>query len=154
HGHWSLVKLLKDYPDLENGDSILTRIKENISKQNIKKEINYFKREQEYSFERMYGWSWLLKLQSELDSWDTPEGKQLSANLKPLSEFIVSRYIEFLPKLNYPLRVGMHGNSAFGMSFAYDYAKQSGNEELKTVIDQTARRLYLKDKNCPIDWEP
>lgn len=154
HGHWSLVKLLKDYPDLENRDSILTRIKENISKQNIQKEINYFKREQEYSFERMYGWSWLLKLQSELDTWDAPEGKQLSANLKPLSDFIVSRYIEFLPKLNYPLRVGMHGNSAFGMSFAYDYAKQSGNEELKTVIDQTARRLYLKDKNCPIEWEP
>ncbi|MGB6094131.1 MAG: DUF2891 domain-containing protein [Moheibacter sp.] len=154
HGHWSLVKLLKDYPDLENRDSILIRIKENISKQNIQKEINYFNRKQEYSFERMYGWSWLLKLQSELDSWDTPEGKQLSANLKPLSDFIVGRYIEFLPKLNYPLRVGMHGNSAFGMTFAYDYAQQSGNEELKTVIDQTARRLYLKDKNCPIEWEP
>ncbi len=154
HGHWSLVKLLKDFPNLENRDSILTRIKENISKQNIQKEINYFKREQEYSFERMYGWSWLLKLQSELDSWDSDEGRQLSSNLKPLSDFIVSRYIEFLPKLNYPLRVGMHGNSAFGMGFAWDYAKQSGNEELRLTIDEAARRLYLKDKKCPIEWEP
>ncbi|MDD3458970.1 MAG: DUF2891 domain-containing protein [Weeksellaceae bacterium] len=154
HGHWSLVKLIKDFPKLQIRDSIITQLKENINSKNIQQEINYFKREQEYAYERMYGWSWLLKLQSELNSWDDEDGRRLASELEPLSELIVSRYLEFLPKLNYPLRVGMHGNSAFGMSFAYDYAVQIGNEELKTLIESTARRLYLKDKNCPIEWEP
>lgn len=154
HGHWTLVKLLKNFPQLEKNDSILMRLKENITPQNIQNEINYFNREQEYAYERMYGWSWLLKLQSELNTWDTPEGKQLAENLRPLSDLIVSRYIEFLPKLKYPIRVGTHTNSAFGMSFAYDYAVAVNNVELKSTIEQTARRLYLKDKNCPLSWEP
>lgn len=154
HGHWSLVKLLKDFPELENRDTILIKLKENISKKNIQQEIKYFEREQEYAYERMYGWNWLLKLQLELDSWDDENAKTLADNLRPLSEIIVKRYIEFLPKLNYPLREGTHGNTAFGMTFAFDYAKRTQNDTLKNVIEETARKLYLKDKNCPISWEP
>lgn len=154
HGHWTLVKLLKDFPELEYRDSIINQLKQNISKENIQGEIAYFNREQEYSYERMYGWTWLLKLQQELDSWPTDEGKEMAGNLQPLSDIIIERYIEFLPKLNYPLRVGTHTNSAFGMSFAYDYAASAKNEELKSVIEKTARKLYLKDKGCPISWEP
>lgn len=152
HGHWSLVKLLKDFPDLENRDSIVLKLTQNISKENIEKEIAYFNRKQEYSYERMYGWTWLLKLQQELDTWN--DGKELSQNLQPLSDLIIDRYIEFLPKLNYPLRVGTHTNSAFGMSFAYDYAVHSKNEKLKSTIKETATRLYLNDKDCPLSWEP
>lgn len=154
HGHWSLVKLLKDFPELEHRDSILTQLSQNLTKTNIQAELKYFNREQEYSFERMYGWAWLLKLQGELDTWEDDVAKQLATNLQPLSDLIVQRYIEFLPKLNYPIRVGTHGNSAFGMTFAYDYAKQNKNEELKFAIETAARRMYLKDKNCPLSWEP
>lgn len=154
HGHWALVKLVKEFPQLENRDSIIQKLRANISKKNIEDEIKYFSRKQEYSFERMYGWAWLLKLQQELDLWATPIGKELAANLKPLSDTICSRYIKFLPKLNYPLRVGTHINSAFGMSFAYDYALHSNNIALKNIITTTCRRLYLKDENCPIGWEP
>ena len=154
HGHWALVKLVKDFPSLENRDSILMQLEQNISKQNIQGEIDYLNREQEYSYERMYGWTWLLKLQQELNNWETDAGKKMAENLQPLSDLIAERYIEFLPKLNYPLRVGTHTNSAFGMSFAYDYAVSVKNEELKSVIEKTARRLYLKDKRCPISWEP
>src|SRR5690606_8836987 len=129
HGHWSLVKLLHDFPDLENRDSIISKLKQNLSKENIQAEINYFNREQEYAYERMYGWTWLLKLQEELDNWNTTEGKEMAGNLRPLTDLLIDRYIEFLPKLNYPLRVGTHTNSAFGMSFAYNYAIYSKNEK-------------------------
>lgn len=154
HGHWTLVKLVKSFPELDNRDSILMNIESNISKTNIRNEIKYFEREQEYSFERMYGWAWLLKLQMELDTWDDEKGKNLAQNLQPLSDVIIERYIEFLPKLKYPIRVGTHTNSAFGMSFAYDYAKHSKNDSLMLVIEDTANRLYLRDKKCPVEWEP
>lgn len=154
HGHWSLVKLLKDFPELENRKAILQKLKENITQENIQGEIDYFNRKQEYSFSRMYGWTWLLRLQQELDTWNTVEGKRLAENLKPLTELLIQRYEEFLPKLNYPIRVGTHNNSAFGMSFAYDYAVHSKNQQLKSMIEETAKRLYMNDKDCPISWEP
>jgi len=154
HGHWSLVKLLKDFPKLKNRDLIIAKLKQNISSENILGEIAYFNRKQEYSYERMYGWAWLLKLQEELDTWDSEDGRLLSKNLKPLTNLIVDRYIKFLPKLSHPLRVGTHTNSAFGMSFAYDYAVHSNNKKLKEIITENALRLYSKDQNCPINWEP
>lgn len=154
HGHWSLVKLLKDFPELENRAQIIEKLKQNITKENIQGEISYFNRKQEYSYERMYGWAWLLKLQQELNTWNTEEGNTLAQNLQPLSDLIISRYIEFLPKLNYPLRVGTHNNTAYGMSFAYDYAISSKHDKLKSIIEQTAKRLYTQDQDCPIQWEP
>ena len=154
HGHWTLVKLIKSFPELDHRDSILMMIENNLNKANIREEIKYFQREQEYSYERMYGWAWLLKLQMELDTWDDEKGKALAENLQPLSDLIIDRYIEFLPKLKYPIRVGTHTNSAFGMSFAYDYAKHAKNDSLILVIEDTANRLYLRDKKCPIGWEP
>lgn len=154
HGHWSLVKLLKDFPELQHKEKILSQLKENISAENISQEIAYFNRTQEYSYERMYGWAWLLQLQMELDTWDTEDGKQLAAHLQPLTDLLISRYLEFLPKLLYPLRVGMHTNSAFGMIFAYDYASHSQNQPLISAIKENALRLYRNDKGCPLNWEP
>lgn len=154
HGHWSLVKLLKDFPELENREAILKKIQENLTQENIEGEMDYFNRKQEYSFSRTYGWTWLLKLQEELDTWETAEGKELAKNLQPLTDVLVKRYQEFLPKLIYPIRVGTHNNSAFGMSFAYDYAVHSKNEYFKQSLEEAAKRLYLDDKDCPISWEP
>ena len=34
-----------------------------------------------------------------------------------------ARYLPFLPKQTYPIRTGVHPNTAFGLAFAFDYAK-------------------------------
>jgi hypothetical protein len=75
-------------------------------------------------------------------------------NLQPLSDLIATRYIEFLPKLNYPIRAGTHSNTAFGMNLAWDYAVHSKNEALRQNIAENAIRLFQKDENCPFIWEP
>ncbi|MEM7163332.1 MAG: DUF2891 domain-containing protein [Bacteroidota bacterium] len=154
HGHWSIVKLLKEYPQLEKGDLAKTLILENLSKENILVEVDYFKGKYNASFERTYGWAWLLKLAEELHTWDDPLAIELEANLQPLTDLIVERYIEFLPKLLYPIRVGEHSNTAFGLSFAWDFAHTVGDAELKKVIEEKARSLYLNDASCPLNWEP
>ena len=105
HGHWMLVKLLKQFPDLSRKDTILTLLTENLIAKNINAEIAYFKRKSEKSYERTYGWAWLLKLQQELDSWPIPEAKEIAQNLQPLTDLLVERYLEFLPRLNYPIRL-------------------------------------------------
>ena len=154
HGHWSLVSLLKQFPNLENKAEIEQKLLQNISKENIAQELLYFDGTYSKSFERTYGWAWLLKLAEELHTWESPVAKELEANLQPLTNLIVNKYLEFLPKLNYPIRVGEHPNTAFGMSFAYDYATAVDNESLASLIEKRAKDFYEDDQGCPIDWEP
>tara|TARA_B100000945_G_scaffold115319_1_gene91586 strand:- start:2479 stop:3633 length:1155 start_codon:yes stop_codon:yes gene_type:complete len=154
HGHWSMVALLKKFPNLEKADEIRQKLEQSLSAENIKAEVAYFKRPQENSYERTYGWAWLLKLAEELKTWNDPLAKKLDENLQPLTDLIVSRYLEFLPKLKYPIRVGEHTNTAFGLGFAYDYAVTTEHVELKELISKRAKDFYLKDDDCPISWEP
>ncbi|MCP4312562.1 MAG: DUF2891 domain-containing protein [Bacteroidetes bacterium] len=154
HGHWSLVRLLKSFPELEKEEVIRKKLQENLSAGNILAELAYFKGEHSTTFERTYGWGWLLKLAEELHNWNDPLGKKLEVNLQPLTDLIVERYIEFLPKLNYPIRVGEHTNTAFGLCFAWDYANSLENVDLLSAIESRSREFYMADSGCPIDWEP
>ncbi|MFO8236013.1 MAG: DUF2891 domain-containing protein [Bacteroidales bacterium] len=154
HGHWSLVKLLKEFPELNNADSIKEHLAENISEKNIEQEVEYFKGEHNESFERTYGWAWLLKLAEEIHTWDDPIAGKLEKNLQPLTNIIIQRYMEYIPKLLYPIRIGEHENTAFGLTFAWDYAHTTNNDTLKEVIKSRAKDYYLKDMDCPIEWEP
>jgi len=154
HGHWSLVYLLKKYPKLSNRDDIVKKLKINLSKENIQAEISYLDKKHEKSFERTYGWSWLLKLQLELDTFNEPFAQELAQNLRPLSNLVIERYIDFLPKLLYPVRAGTHTNTAFGLTFAWDYAIHSQNSIFQKNIKDNAVRLFQNDQNCPFNWEP
>ncbi len=89
-----------------------------------------------------------------MHTWDDETARVLESNLQPLTDLIIGKYIEFLPKLNYPIRVGEHPNTAFGLSFAWDYANTVNHTVLKSLIEQRAKDFYLKDAGCPITWEP
>ena len=154
HGHWSLVSLLRQFPDLDKAALIKKKLLVRISKKNILAEVAYFEGVHSKPFERTYGWAWILKLAEELHAWDDPIAKELVDNLTPLTDLLINRYIEFLPKLNYPIRVGEHSNTAFGLSFAWDYANATEHRELKEEIEQRANFFYSNDEGCPIEWEP
>lgn len=154
HGHWSLVYLLSNFENLKDKELIIKKLQINLSKENIAQEILYFEKTHEKSFERTYGWNWLLKLQHELEISNDSYAKELADNLRPLTNLIIKRYIEFLPKLLYPIRVGTHSNTAFGLTNAWDYAVFSKNIPLQNSIKENAKRMFLNDENCPFNWEP
>lgn len=106
------------------------------------------------SRERTYGWAWLLPFATELEPWDDSLARQWATTLRPLARLIRERYIEFLPRQEYPIRVGVHPNTAFGLSFAYDYASITSDTELLESVVAGARRYYIDDRNCPLAWEP
>ena len=155
HGHWSLVYLLKKFPELKEAKQARIMLDANLSEANILQEVAYFSLNgQTKSFERTYGWAWLLKLAEELHTWDDPQAQKWLKNLKPLIDYIAEAYITYLPKLVYPIRVGEHSNTGFGLSFAYDYAITTGHTSLAESIRTNALRFYNTDKSCPISWEP
>jgi len=154
HAHWSLVKLLKMFPRMEEAPEIRQKLQENISSPHIQSELEYFHRTEENSYERTYGWAWLLKLAEELHTWEDPLARELEDNLQALTDLIAERFRTFLPKLVYPIRVGEHTNTAFAMAFAWDYASSLGKDSLKIVIEGRAREFYFADTDCPLEWEP
>lgn len=154
HGHWMLVRLLRMFPDLPNADKIRKAISGNFTAENILQEVRYLDQPNRKSFERTYGWAWLLKLAEELQSWQDTDVQLWIKNLEPLTQVVVERYLEFLPKQDYPIRRGVHPNTAFGLSFALDYARQYGNTELEDLILERSMAYYANDKNAPAAWEP
>ncbi|MBV2128994.1 DUF2891 domain-containing protein [Arsukibacterium indicum] len=154
HGYWSMVTLLRQFPELEQAATVKAILKRNLTAEKIAQELAFFSKDINASFERTYGWAWLLKLSDELHALQDPLASELATNLQPLADLLVERYISFLPRLLYPIRVGEHTNTAFGLGFAYDYAINRGHSQLQQLIEQRARDYYLQDKNCPISWEP
>jgi hypothetical protein len=154
HGHWMLVRLLRLFPDLPESAQIRAALNANLSAENITVEVAYLGQPNRQSFERTYGWAWLLKLAQALHGWTDAEGKLWASNLDPLAEALAQNYVRFLPKQTYPIRTGVHPNTAFGLSFALDYATAKGNKKLQSLIEERSRSYFGNDTNYPASWEP
>ncbi|HEY4335978.1 MAG TPA: DUF2891 domain-containing protein [Puia sp.] len=154
HGHWMLVRLLKLFPAMARAAEIRQRLTENLSAENIAGEMKIFSMPDNLSFERTYGWAWLLQLEHELLQWDDPLGRRLAANVAPLAKQLSGMFVNYLPKINYPVRVGEHTNLAFALRLAWDYAVFVHDEALTRTLRETAMRFYAKDANYPLSWEP
>ena len=154
HGHWMLARLLRLFPGLPEATQIRSALNANLSAANIDVEVAYLNQANRQSFERTYGWAWLLKLAEALQGWKDPDARRWSANLQPLANALTQKYLAFLPKQTYPIRTGVHPNTAFGLAFALDYATATGNKELQSLIEERSRTYFARDTNYPASWEP
>lgn len=164
HGHWLLVRLLRTVPGLApaQADEIRAALDANLTAANLAGEAAYFAAPNRASFERPYGWAWLLQLATELASgdaaWaeagDADRARRWAANLAPLTAVIVERYLRFFPVQTYPVRTGVHANTAFGLAFALDHARAVQDAALAALIAERARTYYLSDRDAPAAWEP
>jgi hypothetical protein len=154
HGHWLLVRLLRTFPDAPFAKDAREALKQSLTAENLKQEASYIKGEGRSSFERPYGLSWLLQLCAELREWDDPDAKEWSANLQPLEEVAAQRLTSWLPKLSNPVRIGEHDQTAFGLGLMYDYAQTAKNDSFARLVRDSAKKFFLTDKNCPLNYEP
>lgn len=154
HGHWLMVRALKLHPDLPDAARLRSVLDVQLSTGAIAGEVAYLQGPNRALFERTYGWAWLLKLDEELRRWDDPDARRWSAALAPLTAAFVARYESFLPKLTYPLRVGVHPNTAFALAFGLDYARTAGDKALEALIVERSKTYFAADKDYPASWEP
>ena len=105
HGHWVLVRLLRDHPTISSASRIREVLQRHLSKDNLAAEADFFSRDEQKTFERMYGWAWFLRLVMELDSWDDTDARQWREHLQPLESVLVGRIEAYLPKLTYPFEL-------------------------------------------------
>jgi hypothetical protein len=151
HGHWMLARLLRRFPDGAAAAEIRTLLDAQFVPDKVAAECAYFERPTARGFKRPYGWAWLLKLAEELTLHDDD---RWARNLAPLAGIMARRFRDFLPMAAYPVRVGTHFNTAFGLRMAADYAAATEDDALATLLRETGLRWYGADADCPAWGEP
>ena len=153
HGYWLLARLLRRHPALPEADGIRTLFAQAFTPDRVAAELRYLARPSSGTFERPYGWAWLLMLAAELARVAPNEAGGWSEALRPLAQAFAQRLQGFLAKATYPVRTGSHSNTAFALALALDYARECGDDALAAVVTDTARRWYRDDADCQA-WEP
>ena len=153
HGHWLLARLVREFPDAPFAPSAIKALKANITAPRIAGEVAYLNAPGRETFERPYGLAWLLQLAAELRESPNAEARALSATLQPLEGAVVARLKAWLPKLAYPIREGEHPQTAFAFGLVLDYAR-GRDAALADLVVSKVREFHLKDRDCPIGYEP
>jgi hypothetical protein len=153
HTYWMLARLLRHYPNLQEAEQICALFITSFTQDRISAELAYFARPMSGTFERPYGWAWLLALAAELGKHEHEQAEGWSATLKPLAQAFAVRFLDYLPKATYPIRTGVHSNTAFALALAVEYAQACHADALASMVGSVARQWYLSDVDCPA-WEP
>ena len=154
HMHWSLARLRRLFPALPERAAIDRVFDAHLNAATIEGELAYLVRPASASFERPYGWAWLLELARELRADDDPDAERWSNALAPLAEAFALRFRAWLPRADYPVRYGMHTNGAFALAFAIDYARAAGDVALERACVSRALAWFGEDRDAPAAWEP
>lgn len=150
HGHWQLARYMRLYPDTEQAEAAQKALQRSITAENIRIEVTYFQPEGRSGFERPYGLAWLMQLHAELVEVKSP----LAPVLEPLVKQARTQLAEWLPKLNYPIRIGEHFQTAFAFGLMLDWARTVKDQEFVQLLVKRSRALYGEDRNCPLSYEP
>jgi hypothetical protein len=153
HGYWLLTHLYRRFPGLPEAAAIRQTVDLHFTAVNVAVEVAYLRQPSRGTFERPYGWAWLLKLASELSSHSTDEGRRWYEVLKPLALEFSERFLLHLPHATYPIRAGAHYNSAFALALALEYAQVCEDAELAHCVQEKASAWYADDRDCQA-WEP
>jgi hypothetical protein len=154
--HWLLARLRRLLPDVHR-DAVVGVFNAHLHPHAIQGEVAYFQRPGARAFERTYGWGWLLLLATELHlatRTRDDDARRWEQALAPLTEVIVARFLDYLPRARYPIRYGVHANSAFGLACALDYAVACEHDVLRDAARRSALAWYEGDRDLPAQWEP
>jgi hypothetical protein len=154
HGHFALARLARTHPGMRNAAAARAALVRDLTAERLAVELAYLQAERNRTFERPYGWGWLLRLAAELGAWDDPDGRALAAALAPVVRHLAGRTREYLERLTVPVREGTHASTAFALVHMLDYARGAGDRELGAAIERRARDFYGRDVDCPTHFEP
>lgn len=150
HQHWTLVRIARLMPRLPERAAIDAVLRAHLSAENLAAETAYFTAPGRAAFERPYGWAWFLKLEQEVRGYDA----RLAPNLQPLARAVREGFVNYLRALTYPVRHGVHANSAFATAFALNWARSIDDQQLKLLCTSRAAAWFGHDRDYPGHLEP
>jgi hypothetical protein len=156
HMHWTLARCLRLDPRIGLAPQIGAHFDDRFTATAVAGECDYFAGSGRAAFERPYGWAWLLQLAAELDALagHMPAATRWRDALAPLVAQVIGRFLDWLPRADFPVRAGTHGNSAFALVLALRYARRLRHAGLESAIADRALAWYGNDRRYPAHYEP
>jgi hypothetical protein len=151
--HWVLVRLLRTAPDAIPSEAVRQALTDQFTPAGLAAEARFIGNPNNRNRERPYGWGWALQLIDDVQSWDDPDARHWAPHFEPLAATLSANFLEWLPRATYPIRYGVHGNSAFGISRALPYAR-SRDARLLDALVAKANGWFADDVDYPAGWEP
>lgn len=152
HQHWLLVRLLRLRRAGSQADAARAALDGTLTAENLVVEAAYLR--ERPTFERTYGWAWLLALATELAAWDDGEAFRWSAALAPAVAVVRDHWLAYLGRAPYPIRAGTHASSAFGLLLALEHASAVGDRTLEGAVRERAVAWFGDDRDAPARFEP
>jgi hypothetical protein len=151
--HWVLLRLLRRFPAEVDAGAIHAVLDEHLTPAAIETEVvNYAANR---GAQRPYGWGWALTLHEEAAAW--PVASAWAAALQPLADHFLDALLGWLPRAPYPVRHGVHPNSAFGLVRSLASARRrapEGDERVLRPIEAGPRRGLHNHDDAPGRWGP
>jgi hypothetical protein len=156
HMHWLLARVLRLHPRAPEAEAIATLFDARLAAGPLGVEHDYLASPAGATFERPYGWAWLLELRAELERLrgDRPAATRWAEAVDPLARDLAARLAAFVSAAPYPVRAGTHGSTAFAAILALDYAVACGDTPLAAILRAAAVRWHGADRDAPVAYEP
>jgi hypothetical protein len=154
--HWLLVRLLRVAGDSVPAGEIRGLLDAQFTVDKLAAEAG-FVTGVDGRRERPYGWAWALALVHEIASLDDAQARRWLTAIAPLADALTVGFMDWLPKATYPIRHGVHANSAFSLSIALPFAgrqAQAGRPDLTAAIEAKALGWFEGDADYPGNYEP
>src|SRR4051794_17255259 len=145
HMQWSLVRLLALAPD-QVGRRPIEVLDKRLTPDAIATEAEYLR--ERPSYERPYGWAWAAMLVA------AGRQTQWADALSPLGDVIADLVLAWLPKQAYPVRHGVHLNSAFALALLFEAYDELGRTDVVEAIRSRALQWFGEDTAYDTRFEP
>ena len=151
HMHWLGVSLLEYGIDGGRDAALRAALGATLTPENLAVEEAYLQAHP--GWERPYGWAWLMRLaaasavsaDSQIRAW----GKALDPVVDTVTELVTA----WTAKAQYPVRHGIHTNTAFGIGMLYSSFRELGRTEAAETCAAAARRWFAADTGWAAEWE-
>jgi len=140
--HWLLVRLLRAAAGSVAADEVRATLDRQFAPEALAGEVAYLKGPNAPGW---YAWGWALTLAEEAAAFDDPDGRRWAAALLPLADAITDQFARWLPKMTYPIRYGVHSNTAFALSRSLAWARRLAADGDRGFADAITKRKNKKN---------
>jgi len=157
HTHWLLVRLLHRHAHAVGQETVtaaLAVLDAHLAPAHLATEAAFLARHP--SFERPYGWAWLVALAAECHAAaeDLEPARAWASALAPAADVVVDLVLDWLPRAGRPVRDGTHASTAFALGLLLDAAPTLGRDDLDAAVRAYVRERFVPDSDAPLTWEP
>jgi hypothetical protein len=143
HSHWMLIRALDRGLPEPLAATVASVLDEHLSEDRLAAELAFFAGPSGTTNERPYGWAWLVMLHAECQAIEDERHQRWARALEPLATLFAGRLDGYFGgRLQFPIRSGTHGNTAFSLRLVIEAARRRGDDAAAAVLGGAARRMY------------